>query len=180
MAERSEIFGALHSSGCRREPVDLLSNSEVEGQGRNFAETSMVLGLILFVVWTPPGRVNSFFGLMAAACVVALAITGTLKVSQMGLTRPLEGVGKTLPTGVLLCGLIALIGIPLRSFGPGYILPWSNAWQYAVWSLVQEFILQSILFLRLESVLGSRRAVIATASLFALVHIPSPILAPLA
>ena len=58
----------------------------------------------------------------------------------------------------------------LESFQPG---------KKAV-SLVQEFILQSILFLRLESVLGSRRAVIATASLFALVHIPSPILAPLA
>jgi membrane protease YdiL (CAAX protease family) len=41
---------------------------------------------------------------------------------------------------------------------------------------VQEFILQGIFFVRLESVLGSRRAVLSSATLFAVAHIPSPIL----
>jgi membrane protease YdiL (CAAX protease family) len=41
----------------------------------------------------------------------------------------------------------------------------------------QQFILQSFFYLRLEALLGSRKAVFAAALLFATVHIPSPILA---
>jgi membrane protease YdiL (CAAX protease family) len=48
--------------------------------------------------------------------------------------------------------------------------------QYVIWSLAQEFILQSVFFLRLEAVFGSRKAVVAAAFLFALAHIPNPIL----
>ena len=77
---------------------------------------------------------------------------------------------------LLLCAVIAVVGIALRSVGAGYALPWSRSWQYALWALLQEFILQSVFFLRLESVVGSRRAVWASSLLYALAHIPSPLL----
>jgi membrane protease YdiL (CAAX protease family) len=54
-----------------------------------------------------------------------------------------------------------------------------SSWQAllnAVWSVLQEFILQSFFFLQLESLLGGRRAVWAAALLFGAVHLPSPVL----
>ena len=49
---------------------------------------------------------------------------------------------------------------------------------YLVWTLQQQFLLQSFFFLRLEQLLGSRKAVWAGAGLFALAHIPNPVLVP--
>ena len=98
----------------------------------------------------------------------------------MGLTRPLAGAAPIVMAGALLCATIALAGVALRFAGAGHVLPWSRSAPYAVWALAQEFILQSVLFLRLETIFGPKRAVIAAASLFAFVHLPSPVLTVLA
>ena len=50
------------------------------------------------------------------------------------------------------------------------------AWQYMIWALVQEFILQSFFYTRFEELFGSSRAVWVTATLFAAVHLPNVIL----
>ena len=83
-------------------------------------------------------------------------------------------------SGVLLCAVIALAGVILRFAGAGHALAWTRSWQYAFWALVQQFILQSVLFLRLEAIFGPKPAVIAAAFLFAFVHLPSPVLTVLA
>jgi len=49
-------------------------------------------------------------------------------------------------------------------------------WQYFVWALIQEFMLQSFFFTRCEELFGSSAAVWVTATLFASAHLPSPIL----
>jgi membrane protease YdiL (CAAX protease family) len=49
---------------------------------------------------------------------------------------------------------------------------------YAAWALVQQFLVQSFIFVRLKSVYGGRRAIIFTALLFSLAHIPNPVLIP--
>lgn len=50
---------------------------------------------------------------------------------------------------------------------------------YVIWALIQQFLMQSFFFLRLEQLLGSgRQAVIAAALLFAGAHIPNPVLVP--
>jgi membrane protease YdiL (CAAX protease family) len=46
--------------------------------------------------------------------------------------------------------------------------------------LVQEFILQSIFFVRLEAVFGGGRAVLLATALYAAAHVPSPLLTFLA
>lgn len=79
-------------------------------------------------------------------------------------------------SGALCCGLIATLGFALKSFGPTYHVPWLASTAYVVWSLVQEFILQSVFFLRFEALLGPRRAVFAAAGVFAVAHLPSPVL----
>jgi membrane protease YdiL (CAAX protease family) len=49
---------------------------------------------------------------------------------------------------------------------------------YFPWALAQQFILQSYLFTRLEWLWGSRSAVLGTALLFSIAHIPNPVLVP--
>lgn len=50
---------------------------------------------------------------------------------------------------------------------------------YVIWALMQQFLLQSFFFLRLERLLqGGRRAVIAAAFLFSSAHLPNPVLVP--
>ena len=55
-------------------------------------------------------------------------------------------------------------------------MPLERVWKYFLWALEQEFILQSFFYVRLESLLGSRRAVWGAALLFSVVHVPSPVL----
>lgn len=171
MGEKTEVFcdAAVGDSQVFAPPVEA-------NYPRDLLEIIAVFGSILVAVWTPPGRLNAFFSVVAAACVIAFAVVGRRGARELGLTRPLVGAGYMLLAGAILCAVIALIGIPLRSAGAAYAVPLSRSWQYGFWALQQEFILQSIFFLRLEAILGPRGAVIAAASLFALVHIPSLIL----
>ena len=177
MADSAEVFSPIQKTKTR---LAAANSATLAAHWRDLLEIALVLSFIFAAVWTPQGRGNALFSLIAAACVVAFAVVGRWNRSQMGLTRPFAGAGYILLLGAASCLAIAAIGYFLRPFGAGYGLPWDRSWQYAVWALVQEFILQAIFFLRLETVLGSRRAVIAAAALFALVHIPSPVLTILA
>lgn len=179
MAEKSEVFSAAESA--RSAGFGMQSQPTVRAHStRDLLEIAIVFACIMVAVWTPAGEWNSFFSIMASACVVAFAIAGRFGARDLGLTRPLASVGQILAIGAVLCGLIALIGLPLRFAGPGWNVPLSRSWQYAIWALEQEFILQSIFFVRLQAMLGSRRAVFAAAALFAVAHIPSPLLTLLA
>jgi hypothetical protein len=143
---------------------------------RDWIEVALVFVLILAAIWTPQGRLNAFFSLSAAGCVLAIALTGRWTSREMGLAQPLAGVWQAFLIGIAVCGSIWIAGHTLRHIGPSYPIPWTRSWQYAIWALVQQFILQSIFFIRFESVTGSRSAVFWSASLYALAHIPSPVL----
>jgi membrane protease YdiL (CAAX protease family) len=54
-----------------------------------------------------------------------------------------------------------------------------HGWGYIVWSLMQQFLLQSYFLLRLLRLLPGRAApIIAATGIFALAHLPNPILTP--
>jgi membrane protease YdiL (CAAX protease family) len=136
-------------------------------------EIGLVFGLILVAVWTPQGRINSVVSLAAAGLVIVLAFHAH-SPEELGLAHPFSGALVTVATGALLVLLISATGYFTRTVGPPQPLPWYRAWQYAIWALLQQFILQSFMYLRLESVWGSRRAVVAAAVLFSVAHIPNP------
>jgi len=179
MPQKFEVFSSSESSDLQplTRPAEL---DMPRGSVRDVVEIAIVFALILVAVWTPQGRVNAFFSISAAACVVAFAVVGRWSARELGLTRPFSGVGQILLVGAVLCGAIALVGISLRFAGQGYPLPLHRSWDYIVWALAQEFILQGIFFVRVEALLGGRRAVVASAALFAIAHIPSPLLTCLA
>lgn len=143
---------------------------------RGLAEVAIVFALIMAAVWTPQGQWNSLFIISAAACVIAFAVAGPWSSRHMGLTRPWAGAAQILLVGLVLCLLIVAAGLLFRSAGPPYAIPWNRAWQYAIWAMVQEFILQSIFFVRLEATCGSRTAVLFATGLYAIAHLPSPLL----
>jgi membrane protease YdiL (CAAX protease family) len=146
---------------------------------RDLLEIGVVFGLIMAAIWTPQGRLNALFSVSAAGCVVAFAIAGRWTSREMGLRRLFSGAEKILLLGGVLCAVIWFLGWRLKFLGAAYPIPWSRSWQYALWALVQEFILQSIFFLRFESWLGCRRAIVCATLLYAIAHLPSPALTPL-
>lgn len=170
MPEKSENITGTAEKMAR---VNCASNT------RPLIEIAIVFCLIMAAVWTPQGRLNAFFSISAAACVIGFAVAGPWTSRDMGLANPMAGAGKILLVGVVLCAAIWLAGLGLRFAGAAYPVPWSRCWQYAIWAVVQEFILQSLFFVRLESVLGSRRAIIAATALYTIAHIPSPLLTAL-
>ena len=142
-------------------------------------EIGLVFGLILLAVWTPLGRFSSWVNLSAALAVVAVSIRGSYSAGELGLNRPTSGILATLTAGAFIVSLIATVGGFTGRLGPPQLFPWHKAWQYVIWALVQEFILLSVFYVRLESLFGSGRAVLLAALLFATVHLPSPLLTPL-
>ncbi len=174
MSPKSEIIHPALSSD-QQLPRELPPNV-VALRRRNWLEVTLLFAFILLSIWTHSGPLNLLFMLAAAGAITVFALTGTWGASEMGFTRPLAGAMSMLLAGAVLCGLIALIAIPMRPAGPGYLIPLRKSWQYVIWALQQQFILQSIFFLRLEAIMGSRRAVVATAFLFGLAHLPNPVL----
>jgi membrane protease YdiL (CAAX protease family) len=142
----------------------------------NLLQIALVFGLILIAVWTPQGRLNSAVCLAAAFFTILLTFASHRSNDELGLARPFSGVLPILGLGALFILIIAGAGVLTRSLGPPQPLPWHRAWQYAIWSLLQQFILESFIFVRLESVFGSRRSVLAASLLFASAHLPSPLL----
>jgi len=139
-------------------------------------EIGLVFGLIMLAVWTPLGRFSSWVNLSAALAVVAVSMRGSYSSRELGLTRPTSGTLAALMAGAFIVLLIVTVGGFTGRLGPPQLFPWHKAWQYAIWALVQEFILQSVFYVRLESLFGSGRAVLLAALLFATVHLPSPLL----
>ncbi|HLW85750.1 MAG TPA: CPBP family intramembrane glutamic endopeptidase [Candidatus Sulfotelmatobacter sp.] len=160
------------------------SRSQVEvrpggwDRGRR-AELLMIgipFGLVMIGVWMPPGRLVLAITLGVMLSMVVLSVRSNCSARQLGLSKPLSGTVEIFAGGAVLAGVIVLAGFFTRAFGPPQPAPWHRVWQYAVWALLQEFMLQSFFFVRLESLMGGRRAVWAAALLFAVPHIPNPLL----
>ena len=137
-------------------------------------QVGLVFALIMLAVWTPPGRINTVSNLLAALCILWFTVRGSYSVRQLGLARPGSGAVVTVMCGAFLMVAIVVIGSAIHNLGPAQRVPWERIWKYALWALEQQFILQSFFYVRMESLLGSRRAVWGAALLFCLAHFPSP------
>jgi len=140
-------------------------------------EISIAYLLLQASLWTP-GRPAILAMILTSVVIFAMAFGGRYTAREMGLARPaLRGSLWTIGIGIFLIAAIpALAVLTHGNQGPTHSLPLRSAWRYALWAMEQQFILQSFFFLRLETLLGSRKAVVAAAILFATVHIPSPVL----
>jgi len=141
-------------------------------------QIAFAYGLLEAALWTPPGRLDLVWMILTAGFILVMAFRGPYSAREMGVTLPsakasvwIVGAGLILAATLWSCA--ALTG---ADAAPTHAMPLRTAWQYAIWAFLQQFMLQSFFFVRLESLLGSRRAVLATTILFAAAHIPNPIL----
>jgi len=130
-------------------------------------------------LWTSPRSLQNRWFLITAVTLAVFVVIDRPSLQRLGLGLP-SGLGATLVLAVSLSTAVALV-FAVR--GVGGEIPanptWPNlhlAWQYVVWALAQEFILQSFFFTRCEELFGSSAAVWTTATLFAAAHLPSPVL----
>jgi len=175
-AESENLFPQIAvDHGVVPAPADVALRS-FAGDQSVLLQVGLVFVLIMVAVWTPNGPANAGAILAAALATLWFTARGRYSVRELGLARPRSGTVPTLISGAVLVIAVVAIGWALNTLGVAHPIPWTRAWQYAIWALVQEFILQSFFYLRLESLLGGRRAVWAAALLFAATHIPSPLL----
>jgi len=147
--------------------------------GMAWLQIAVGYALIELVLWTPRGRAQSVVMLMATVCILLFTGFSQYSARELGLRLPsLKGAAWILTSGLIAAaGIVAGAGLMGENFPANTTWPTVNGvWQYAIWGMVQQFILQSFFYVRLESVLGSSRAVLATAFLFSAAHIPSPAL----
>ncbi len=131
-------------------------------------------------VWAARLSVRNRWAMAAGIIVVAFALVDRPSVRRLGLGLPnamgtslMLGVGLT--SAVLLMLLTRWVGggpVPANPLFPNMHM----AWQYMVWALVQEFMLQSFFFTRCEELFGSSAAVWVTATFFAVIHVPNMVL----
>lgn len=135
-------------------------------------------GLIEAAVWTPVGLGNALIILLAALWILWAAADGRFSMRGMGIAVPaVKGTAWILAIGSAMAAAIpVLAAMGHANSAPTHVVPFGQAVIYSVWAVVQQFVLQSFFFVRLESLVGGRLAVPATAVLFALAHLPSPLL----
>jgi membrane protease YdiL (CAAX protease family) len=130
-------------------------------------------------LWSSRLALQNKWFFVTALTIVAFVAVDRPSLQRMGLGLP-SGLGASLILAVSFATAVILV-FAVR--GAGGQIPanptWPNlhlAWQYVIWALMQEFILQSFFFTRCEELFGSSTAVWVAGTLFAAAHLPSPIL----
>src|SRR5579863_4144647 len=149
---------------------------------RVLAEVAIAYALILAVIWTPRPA-QRWLWWVAAAAVVFYTIVSFEGARAMGLgarnlLRSLWVVGLAL----LISAAAIAIATHLHTLrAPSGFGPFVEAYlAYTVWAFAQQFLLQSFFLLRfLRLSLSGNAAALAAAGLFALAHLPNPILTPI-
>jgi hypothetical protein len=164
LADQSSLIGRLMPEEPRRRMV---------------IELAVGYLLILAAIWTPRPW-QGMFSLIVLAWVVAITCISFDGWRPMGLR--LAGLLRSLWVVILaleLSGLAVLLARRLHTLDSpvGAALLVKNFWGYGVWSFMQQFLLQDFFLLRLLHLLPSKKAaILAAAALFALAHLPNPLL----
>jgi membrane protease YdiL (CAAX protease family) len=148
---------------------------------RYFTWLQLIVTYVLMEItlWSSRLALQNRWFFISAVTLVAFVLIDRPSLQRLGLGLP-SGLGASL---VLAISFATAVFLVFAVRGLGGEIPanptWPNlhlAWQYFVWALVQEFMLQSFFFTRCEELFGSSAAVWVAATLFAAVHLPSPIL----
>lgn len=148
---------------------------------RHFVWAQIIVAFLLleFGLWEPRMRTRNRWVGLAALTILVLVLIDRASLERLGLRLPKTFgasvvLGISFTTVVLMVGMVRWAGgqVPANPTWPSLHL----AWQYVIWALIQEFLLQSFFFTRCEELFGSSAAVWVAATMFAAAHLPSPIL----
>ena len=155
-----------------------------EAYRRSFTWFQLIAAYVCMerALWSSRLALQNKWVFVTAVSILAFVLVDRPSLRRLGLGLPSGfGAGLILAVSVAAAGMLvfAVRGaggqIPANPTWPSLHL----TWQYVIWALVQEFMLQSFFFTRCEELFGSSAAVWTTATLFAAAHLPSPILTTL-
>jgi hypothetical protein len=143
-------------------------------------ELAVGYGLLQTTLWTE-GELRWGWAVAVALWILGVTVYHRASLRDLGLgwtgfVRSIWVMGLAAVAGAAMLFVAHLAGTLHRYALHRALLMVATG--YLTWTLQQQFMLQSFFFLRLELLLGSRKAVWATAGLFALAHIPNPVLVP--
>lgn len=140
-----------------------------------------VYGTLEAALWTG-GALQSLFIVLTVALTITWSFSERHPWPDLGLAPGSIRRGWWIaPVGAAIAGLILLAAWQWHTLRPpagGWVVC-ANVAMSLIWAFAQQFLAQSFFFLHFEYLLGSgKRAVLATALLFASAHIPNPVLVP--
>jgi len=134
-----------------------------------------------FALWAPTKEIRNRWAIVAATTILVLLLIDRPSLLRLGLGLP-KMFGASMVFGIGFA-TVAVMVILMRWLGGGQIPAnpaWRPnlhlAWAYAIWALIQEFMLQSFFFTRFEELYSGPAAVWMASTIFAAAHLPSPIL----
>ena len=146
---------------------------------RALLELALGYGLILLVLWTPRPWQRPLY-ILAAVVVAAILCLSFTSAQSMGL-RTANFLRSLWIVAIAL--LISAISIALAIHfqtlhrEPGPVAFFKRYWGYALWSFVQQLLLQDFFLRRLRLLIPSAGlAALTAAAIFSIAHIPSPVL----
>ncbi len=156
-------------------------NSRADSRFRNLLELISAYGLILAVLWTPM-PVQRILYWLAIILILGITIMRRENLHSLGLApteklRPFWIVAAALVLAFLTVMAARQLGTLHRIPHIGHLPARIRIVGYLIWSFVQEFLLQVFVLTRLMNLIPRRSlAIAATALLFAVAHIPNPVL----
>jgi membrane protease YdiL (CAAX protease family) len=148
---------------------------------RHFVWFQVIVGYVFMerALWSSRLAFRNKWAFIAAVTIFVFVMIDRPSLRRMGLALP-TSMGASL---VLAVSFATAVFLALAVHWAGGQIPanptWPSlhlTWQYVIWSLVQEFMLQSFFFTRCEELFGSAPAVWVAATLFSAAHLPNPIL----
>jgi membrane protease YdiL (CAAX protease family) len=169
------------------------SSASARTKKRALFELAVAYSLILSVIWSPRPlqRVLWLIAAGGVATMMALSWDGlqSIGLRRKNFFRSLWVVGAALAiaaTAVMVAihlHSLRLLTPPPAGLGRtdetlGYaLLLVRTFWAYALWTFIQQLLLQGFFLLRLLQIMpGPKSAAFAAATLFALAHLPNPVL----
>jgi membrane protease YdiL (CAAX protease family) len=148
----------------------------------DYCELIVGYGLILAVIWTQR-PLQRWLYWIALAWFVASFVVSFPGWKAMGCSIAVFWRSWWVVGVALLLGFAAaLLASSLHTLHhPGGAVEWVKAYGgYTVWAVMQQFLLQGYFLIRLQRILPSATfAAITAATIFAIAHLPNPILTPI-
>lgn len=155
--------------------------SRLDSRLRDLLELVSAYSLILAVIWTsaPLQRIFYWLAIIAVICITVLRRD---KLSALGLAPPemlraLWIIGAAVVLAALALLAAWLLGTLHALPRIGHLSARTRIVGYVIWSFVQEFLLQVFFLARLMRLFSRRSlAIVAAALMFAIAHLPNPVL----
>jgi membrane protease YdiL (CAAX protease family) len=149
---------------------------------RDAAEIALAYGLIMAVEWTPRPlqRVLWLVAVVGVALIVGRSFNGW---QAMGFRAANFGRSLWVAAAALVLATVAIaVAIRMHTLHvpDGALAFLATYCAYALWTCVQQFLLQGVFLLRfLRLIPRPAAAALAASALFALAHLPNPVLTPI-